>query len=677
MPHQSNIARFTVLQRLGTGGMAEVFLCRQSGIGGFGKLVVIKRILPHLVEDASFISMFLDEARIAANLSHPNIVQVFEIDADPRGIPYIVMEYVRGPSFSQVIRAATAKQALHPGRMSRLLEGAAKGLDHAHHAHDAGGRPLHIVHRDISPHNVLVSPEGVAKVADFGIAKADGRLTHTQAGIVKGKVRYTAPELLEAPEDGARPAADVFSLGVCAYLAMTGELPFVGDNDEAIMRAIHDGRFRRPREVRPELDAELDAILCRALAREPAARTPSARALADELRAWRQGHPEGTSDGELAAWLVELCPPQPVRLAAEEATGAIGPPLPVPPGLASPLPVSAPEGDAEVLDGADLLEDVEVVLTDSGAMQVVPARRTASVAAGVTLLLFLGAGGFAVWSARRQAAEQRQRVAEFTAVVDEAERQLAAGHFARADALIRTAQLSQGHTPEQDIRLSHLQADLRAGQLLAQARVALEAGQPAEAVRTTSEVLALEPEHQAARALLATARDALGQAEALARAEAAADAGAGVEPADKAPGGKRAGARRSPSAAREPQPDAGLPPAPEPPAPLAVTPPEPLALPQPVEVPVARDTGRVEQARAKSDGRALLRVTSTVRAQVFIDGLPVGFTPLEDREVHGDAHLVMVWAEGFTSITERVTVARGERVTLRFHLLRDPHAPRR
>lgn len=680
MPAQSNISRFTVLQRLGTGGMAEVFLCRQSGIGGFGKLVVIKRILPHLVEDASFVSMFLDEARIAANLSHPNIVQVFEIDQDPRGIPYIVMEYVRGPSFAQVIREATARDALHAGCMVRLLEGAAKGLDHAHHAHDAAGRPLHIVHRDVSPHNILVSAEGAAKVADFGIAKADGRLTHTQAGIVKGKVRYTAPEVLEDPEHGAQPCADVFSLGVCAYQALTGQLPFTGADEQAVMAAIHAGGFRKPSELRPGLDGELEGIVCRALERDPAKRTPTARVLADELRAWRLAHLDGTSDAELCAWLARLCPPQPVQL-PQEVTGTLAPPAL--PAAATPSGGPRASDAPEVLDEADLLDDVEVVLTDSGAVRVPSARRGSAVAGVVALVLLLAAAVVAGWSARRQAAETRRQEAELSAFLEEAERQLASGHFARAEELVRTAQGTAGHTPESDIRLAHLLADLRSGKLLAAGRVALESGEPAQAAAAASEVLALEPEDARARALLGEARRA------LALLDAAADAGVAPEEptaaddaatrAAKKAALKRAWAERQAKAAESAAVDAGPPalatPAPPPPTPPAAVAPEPLEPPPPVEVPVARVTGHVEHQRAKSDGRPLLQVLSSVRAQVFVDGLPVGHTPLDAREVSADAHLVMVWADGYTSVTERVTVGPGERLTLKFRLLRDPHAP--
>ena len=234
MIESGRIAKYSIDRRLGTGGLAEVFKCHLVGIGGFDKTVVVKRILPHLAEDDDFVAMFLDEARIAANLNHPNIVQVYEIAQDEDGTPYIAMEFVRGPTFAQVIRSACKAGDLKISSMAKIVMGAAQGLDYAHHAKGANGEPLHIVHRDVSPHNIMVSLDGVTKVLDFGVARADGRLPHTRGGAVKGKARFMAPEMLTDPNGPLDGRADVFSLGVCLYVATVGAWPFNGNNDTAI-----------------------------------------------------------------------------------------------------------------------------------------------------------------------------------------------------------------------------------------------------------------------------------------------------------------------------------------------------------------------------------------------------------------------------------------------------------
>jgi len=260
--------------------MAEVYLALSGDLPGFRTLVVVKRILPHLASNAQFIRMFLDEARLAALLDHPNIVRIIEVGHDGEDY-FLVMELVQGKPLSAVLRkAAREHRPPTPALTSYLISQAAHGLAYAHTLTDGDGRPLGVVHRDVSPQNVLLSFEGGVKMIDFGVARAFGRVAHTSPGGLKGKIDYMSPEQASAEEVDHR--ADVFALGVVLWEALTGRRLFRRETELATMRAIVDDPIPHPAEI-ASIPPELDAIVMRALRKRKDARFASASEMAIAL----------------------------------------------------------------------------------------------------------------------------------------------------------------------------------------------------------------------------------------------------------------------------------------------------------------------------------------------------------------------------------------------------------
>ncbi len=271
-------------RKLAQGGMAEVFLARQQGLHGFQKQVVVKCILPSLSTDQAFIEMFLNEARLAAQLNHSNVVQVFEAGVID-GRYYIAMEYIEGVDLRLFYQDAEATmQPLPPGLACRIVADLLAGLQYAHTRTDEQGRPLGIVHRDVSPQNVLVTRSGNVKVVDFGIAKATRSAIgpqQTQIGTVKGKLSYMSPEQAMGKAVDAR--SDVFACGILLWELVTGQRLFQRPNDMAIILAISEDPVPAPSSVRPELPEALDRLLDKALAQSVHDRYASAQAMSADL----------------------------------------------------------------------------------------------------------------------------------------------------------------------------------------------------------------------------------------------------------------------------------------------------------------------------------------------------------------------------------------------------------
>ena len=281
MSSPTQLGRYRLISRLATGGMGEVYLARVDGPAGFAKTVVVKRILPFLASDLGFIELFLNEARLAALLTHPNVVQIFELGSEGDDY-FLAMEYVHGRSLHAVLeRLSERQQRLSPALAARIGSHLLQGLHYAHQRRDEHGRPLGIVHRDVSPDNVLIGFEGSVKVADFGIARATRSVGVPTPAARQGKRAYVAPELLLGGTVDAR--TDVFMTGVLLYQAVTGRLPFPPPTRDASAESQWEADPVPPTQLAPELPRELEAILLRALARAPSDRFDSAEQMSHAL----------------------------------------------------------------------------------------------------------------------------------------------------------------------------------------------------------------------------------------------------------------------------------------------------------------------------------------------------------------------------------------------------------
>ena len=271
---------YTLLTKLASGGMATVYVGRKRGAAGFERLVAIKCCHPHLRDDEEFSSMFLDEARLCASIRHPNVVATLDVsDGD---LLYLVMEYVEGFSLAHLIRQALRNGALiPPGVALRVMIDTLTGLHAAHELRDGDGQLLNLVHRDVSPQNILVGVDGVARITDFGIAFASARATVTQEGRIKGKFSYIAPEQVKSQQASRR--MDVFSAGAVLWEALTGRPLFRRQDEAATINAVLNEPIPPPSRLVPSLPSSLDTVVLKALHRNPAARYQTASDLADAL----------------------------------------------------------------------------------------------------------------------------------------------------------------------------------------------------------------------------------------------------------------------------------------------------------------------------------------------------------------------------------------------------------
>ncbi|RKH48510.1 serine/threonine protein kinase [Corallococcus sp. AB050B] len=277
------IGKYEILTRLSMGGMAELFLAFTSGPGGFRKFVAVKQILPDIKKDDQFVKMFLDEARITAAFSHANIGQVFDLGEED-GELYLAMEFLPGQNLEQVVKMAERrKYALPLGFTARVMRDTCLGLHYAHHFMDPSGRPVAVVHRDVSPKNVMITYDGVVKVIDFGIAKARGKLGRTQVGTVKGTSGYMSPEQVRNKDLDGR--SDQFSAGVMLHELLAGQRLFNAPGEAAVMMQIVDGDIPAPRSLNAAVPEALEAVVLKALQRDATQRFGTCREMARAIEA--------------------------------------------------------------------------------------------------------------------------------------------------------------------------------------------------------------------------------------------------------------------------------------------------------------------------------------------------------------------------------------------------------
>ncbi len=497
------LGKYQVVRKLGVGGMAEVYLARLRGIGGFDKPVVIKRIRPDIT-DRGFVDMVLDEARVASALNHANLVQICEIDATD-GLPYIAMEYVPGPTLSNVLHRLEAKRTRPHAHFAYLLAGVAAGLHYAHNACDAHGHKLGIVHRDISPHNILISLDGVAKVFDFGVAKAIGNASLTGAGSIKGKVAYMAPEQLRAQPVDHR--ADVYALGVCLYEATVGFRPFRGDTEGELFAARAAGVFRKPSEVDSSFPVKLEGIILAAMEPDPT-RRPSAAEIHEQLIAFANG-PFPSSAQAVSSWLHELYPDHNALDATGDAYadnhGSGSSRSNRSPARSSRrIPAVAPSGTARRID---------IVSARRGGNRKWFAAGGVAVLALVAVVLIRGShssGPRVIPQPPRPAAAQPSPMTAAQANAEryasETERLIGAQRWDDAAGMLAKARGYPIDDAALDIRLSHLADQVAAGSFQVKARAAIDAGDRAGAIALVGNMLDHMPQDPDGLKLLAIAQ---------------------------------------------------------------------------------------------------------------------------------------------------------------------------
>jgi serine/threonine protein kinase len=334
----SRAVRYRIVRKIAHGGMAEIYLALQVGAEGFEKQVVLKRILPVLAADPQFVRMLVDEAHIASTLNHSNLVQVLDLGKSG-GEYFLVLEFVDGWSLEQVRRRAQKARVKFPLPLALSVTSAlCRALAYVH-TRKQDGRALGIVHRDVSPQNLLVSREGEVKLADFGIAKAIGKREKSATGVIKGKFAYMSPEQSIGAELDAR--SDLFSVGTLLYILTTGKKPFDGEQDLDVLMQVRKARFEKPSAIVKDFNPEVERFIVRALRADRSKRWQTAEQMADKLDAIlvKLGQPGGPAS--FKRWLETLGAKDGARTPAE-----------------SPEPAAPPTGTVELASRDLELEDV-------------------------------------------------------------------------------------------------------------------------------------------------------------------------------------------------------------------------------------------------------------------------------------------------------------------------------
>ncbi|HEY1099423.1 MAG TPA: serine/threonine-protein kinase, partial [Myxococcota bacterium] len=391
--------KYEKIRRIAQGGMGEVFLARQTGV--LDRLAILKALRVDLAKESEFVEQFLDEARVAATLNHPNIVAIYDV-GEWHSTYYIAMEYIAGEDLSKLWYAAAKAGIGLPFQVSvRIIMEAAMGLDHAHRAKDVRGQPLNIVHRDVSPQNLMVRADGVTKLVDFGIAKAANKSSRTQAGMVKGKLQYMSPEQVRGePLDGR---SDQFSLGIVLWEMCTGRRLFKADTEINTLQKILQTPIPRPTQHVPGFPAELEAVIMRMLERDPDKRFPSLNEVAQKLKDYLDRSSVASGETGVAAFVQQILGKELDARIADltpmEPTEASVPPPP-PPKKPEPAKKPAPQPLFDAVDdGDDDIDEPTAVLAPEQRPDR-HTRPTVDTAVG-TGLESLAVGPRGEWAVRR------------------------------------------------------------------------------------------------------------------------------------------------------------------------------------------------------------------------------------------------------------------------------------
>ena len=391
------LGRYELVRQIAQGGMATVWLAQLAGAHGFEKWVAIKVIHQELAADPRHVSMFLDEVRVVSRIRHSNVCAVLDLGT-VGDVPYLVMEYLGGVPFSAALRRGWRRDDVPPQLVARVLTEAARGIHAAHELRGDDGELLNVVHRDVSPQNIMVEHDGAVKVVDFGIARARGKLAVTRVGELRGKLSYMAPEqLLLAPVDRR---ADVWSLGVLLWEATVGDRLFYGEDRAHTVGQILRGPIRPPSEVRPSYPKALEPIVLAALERDPQKRTPTAAAFADALERWLYSTGEPFGATQVAAWIARHFGPAGRPSDPPDPSDAS---LPLPPEPPARVTASVPSNTVPELAPPSFADDPQTPRSEPvPSVRPRPGNRTRGWILPAAIAALAGLIGVIAWVASRE-----------------------------------------------------------------------------------------------------------------------------------------------------------------------------------------------------------------------------------------------------------------------------------
>ena len=387
-PEQPRVGRYRIERFLARGGMAEVFVGKAEGPGGFEKNVVIKRILPELVAEDRFVSMFLAEARLAAQLNHPNIVQVFDFGQQD-GMYFLAMEYIQGESLRAILQAYENQgRLLPPAICAHVIAGVCEGLHYAHNLSDENGVSRNLVHRDVTPDNILISSSGVPKIVDFGIAKATSSSgQRTESGMLKGKYGYMSPEQIRG--DGIDRRLDVYALGITLYEMLVGHRPYVAENELRLLKQIIQADAPRVEQLVPEIPDALGAAVAQAMSPDPNHRFRDARTLGNALQDFLASARERVAPFDVAEMVNGVTSYRRERRAEQGVPAAVSPPRGVPGLELEPVEIELTGMTKQPLRTNNPTVSVVVPPSEFEPWHVVIPKAIAAIAIAAVLILAL------------------------------------------------------------------------------------------------------------------------------------------------------------------------------------------------------------------------------------------------------------------------------------------------